>query len=156
MAIKILNKSEKAEIEKKMHEQFGIKEIKEKIISIGKEKLFLFSGNITGEEIKKLSENTKIERMGIYFAKIEEKTKEIRLSIDGAQLLGNEVKRNVVELQDEKDVEEWMQGKELNIETGKRGFVVIKHGEDFLGSGKASENKITNFIPKNRRLKEKN
>ena len=156
MAIKILNKSEKMEVEKKMYEQFGIKEINEKVISIGKEKLFLFSGNFTNEEIKKLSENTKIERMGIYFAKIEEKTKEIRLSIDGAQFFGKEVKKNIVELQKAKDVEGWMQGKELNIETGKRGFVIIKHKGDFLGSGKASENKITNFIPKNRRLKERN
>jgi len=36
-----------------------------------------------------------------------------------------------------------------------KGFVVIKNQktEDLLGCGKASENKITNFIPKSRRLK---
>ena len=48
-----------------------------------------------------------------------------------------------------------MKGHELPIKTGKRGFLIMKHGEDFLGAGKASENKIGNFIPKNRRLKER-
>jgi len=37
----------------------------------------------------------------------------------------------------------------------KKGFVIMKHRDDFLGTGKASENKIGNFIPKNRRLREK-
>ena len=31
----------------------------------------------------------------------------------------------------------------------------MKYKDNFLGTGKASENKISNFIPKNRRLKEK-
>jgi len=38
----------------------------------------------------------------------------------------------------------------------KRGFLIMKYKDDFLGTGKASENKIGNFIPKNRRLKVKN
>ena len=48
-----------------------------------------------------------------------------------------------------------MKGNELEIQTGKKGFLIIKYKNDFLGCGKASEPKITNFIPKNRRLKEK-
>jgi len=48
-----------------------------------------------------------------------------------------------------------MQGSELQITTGKKGYIIIKYKNDFLGTGKASENKITNFIPKNRRLKYK-
>ena len=48
-----------------------------------------------------------------------------------------------------------MKGHELPIKTGKHGFLIMKHGEDFLGTGKASEEKIGNFIPKNRRLKER-
>ena len=49
-----------------------------------------------------------------------------------------------------------MQGEELNIQTGLRGIIVIKHKNNFLGCGKASENKIGNFIPKSRRLRSKN
>jgi len=49
-----------------------------------------------------------------------------------------------------------MKGQELNLKSGKKGFVIMKYNDDFLGSGKASEEKIGNFIPKTRRLKEKN
>jgi len=38
----------------------------------------------------------------------------------------------------------------------KKGFLIMKYKDDFLGTGKASENKIGNFIPKNRRLKHAN
>ena len=46
-----------------------------------------------------------------------------------------------------------MMGRELLIKTGKRGFLIMKYNDDFLGTGKASEEKIGNFIPKSRRLK---
>jgi NOL1/NOP2/fmu family ribosome biogenesis protein len=153
--IKILNKKEKQEIENKLNKQFGIKEISEKIIMKGKEKLFLFSGSFTNEEIKKLEELVIIEKVGVYFAKIDERTKDIRLSIEGSQILKKQIKKNVFEISEEL-VEQWMKGRELNIKTGKKGFVVIKYKNDFLGTGKASEEKISNFIPKIRRLKEKN
>ena len=48
-----------------------------------------------------------------------------------------------------------MKGSELNLKSGMKGFVIIKYKNEFLGTGKASEEKISNFIPKNRRLKEK-
>ena len=153
--IKILNKKEKQEIENKLNKQFGIKEISEKIIMKGKEKLFLFSGSFTNEEIKKLEELVVIEKIGVYFAKIDERTEDIRLSIEGSQILKNQIKKNVFEISEEL-VEQWMKGQELNIKTGKKGFIVIKYKNDFLGTGKASEEKISNFIPKIRRLKEKN
>ena len=153
--MKILNKKEKQEIENKLNKQFGIKEISEKIIMKGKEKLFLFSGSFTNEEIKKLEELVVIEKVGVYFAKIDERTEDIRLSIEGSQILKNQIKKNVFEISEEL-VEQWMKGQELNIKTGKKGFIVIKYKNDFLGTGKASEEKISNFIPKIRRLKEKN
>lgn len=121
----------------------------------GKEKLFLFSGSFTNEEIKKLEELVVIEKIGVYFAKIDERTEDIRLSIEGSQILKNQIKKNVFEISEEL-VEQWMKGQELNIKTGKKGFIVIKYKNDFLGTGKASEEKISNFIPKIRRLKEKN
>ena len=153
--MKILNKKEKQEIENKLNKQFGIKEISEKIIMKGKEKLFLFSGSFTNEEIKKLEELVVIEKIGVYFAKIDERTEDIRLSIEGSQILKNQIKKNVFEISEEL-VEQWMKGQELNIKIEKKGFVVMKCEDDFLGTGKASEEKISNFIPKIRRLKEKN
>ena len=152
--LKILNKKQKKEIEEKLNKQFGIKEISGKIIMKGKEKLFLFSGNFTDGEIKKLEEIIIIEKVGVYFAKIDERTHDIRLSIEGSQIFKNQIEKNIFEL-DKKQTEQWMKGQELNIKTGKKGFLIMKYKDDFLGTGKASEEKISNFIPKIRRLKEK-
>lgn len=56
---------------------------------------------------------------------------------------------------DSKPISGWGGGdKSVRLKPNK-GFVIMKYKNDFLGTGKASENKITNFIPKNRRLREK-
>ncbi len=150
--IKILNHSEKAEIEKKLHEQHGINSVPGMIVQRGEERLFLFSGNFSEKDIGKLEKCAFIERMGIYFAKIV--GNDIKLSIEGSQILSEQINKNVFEI-DEEQEEEWMMGRELPIQTGKHGFLIMKHDSDFLGAGKASENKIGNFIPKNRRLRER-
>ncbi|MBI4116653.1 hypothetical protein HY449_02830 [Candidatus Pacearchaeota archaeon] len=152
--LKILSEKEKNEIIEKLNGQFGIKNIPGKIITRGRERLFLYSGNLGDGQIKKLEEIAFLERVGSYFAKMEESEEQIRLSIEGAQVLQNQITKNIFEIPEEL-VEEWMKGNELNIKTELRGFVIIKYKNDFLGTGKASENKISNFIPKNRRLKEK-
>lgn len=91
------------------------------MIMIGKEKVFLFSGSFNVKQIKKLESSVPIERIGAYFAKIDERTKDIRLSIEGSQILGDQVKKNIFEIPDDL-VENWMKGQELNIKTGKKGF----------------------------------
>lgn len=150
--LKILNKNEKAEITNKLNKQFGIMKIPGEIVKRGAERLFLFNGNFNWKQIKKLERTVPVERIGVYFAKIVRN--EIRLSIEGTQILKNQIKKNVFELNKEQ-VEQWMKGQELNIQTGKKGFLVMKYKNDFLGCGKASEKKISNFIPKSRRLRDK-
>ena len=152
--LKFLNKKEKEELLKKLNEQFGIKEIPWKIAHLGKERIILFSGNISEEEIFMIDDAARIEGVGIYFAKIDEKTNDIRLSIEGSQLLKEQITKNIFELTEEQ-AEQWMMGQELNLSTGRKGFLVMKFKDDFLGTGKASENKIGNFVPKSRRLKYK-
>ncbi|MBT96979.1 MAG: hypothetical protein QF567_01275 [Candidatus Pacearchaeota archaeon] len=148
--LKILNKNEKQEILNRLNKQFGIKDIHGIIVKRGEEKLFLFSGDYNERQIENLEKIVPIEGVGIYFAKIIKE--EIRLSIEGTQILKNQIERNIFELNKEQ-VDLWMKGQELNIKTGKRGFLVMKYKKDFLGCGKASIEKITNFIPKSRRLK---
>ncbi|MEX0932794.1 MAG: hypothetical protein WDZ77_01710 [Candidatus Pacearchaeota archaeon] len=151
--IKILNKTEKNHIEKKLSEQYGSDSIEGELAIRGKDKIFLFSGGFNSDDLKRLAKAIFIERIGVYFAKEDERMGGIRLSIEGSQILKNKLKKNVFELNHEQ-TEEWMQGKELRIKTGKKGFLIMKSGDNFLGTGKASEEKIGNFIPKNRRLKE--
>lgn len=148
--IQILNSKQLQEVHRSLKEQFGINEIPGRIMKLGEEKLFLFSGDVTDEEIKKLENIVPVERLGVYFAKIIKE--DIKLSIEGSQILKDQIKNNIFEL-DEEQAEKWMMGQELNLRSGKRGFVIMRYKDNFLGCGKASEEKITNFIPKMRRLK---
>jgi NOL1/NOP2/fmu family ribosome biogenesis protein len=150
--LKILSNKEKEEIEKKLNSQFGIKTIPGMIVQKGKERLFLLTTNFNAKEIRKIENTSFIERAGVYFAKIMRD--KIRLSIEGTYLLKDQITKNIHELTKEES-KQWMMGQELPIQTGKKDFLVIKYKEDFLGCGKASELKIGNFIPKQRRLKSK-
>ncbi len=152
MTLQILTQKEKQEILDLLKEGFGILKLPGIISKRGEERLFLFQGDFDENKIKLLESTIPIERVGIYLGKMQEG--QIRLSIDGAQLLKNQITKNIFEV-DSKDMEKWMHGSELQIATGKRGFIIIKYKDDFLGTGKASESKITNFIPKSRRLKYK-
>ena len=153
--IHLLSIQETKEILSKLNKQFGIKEIPGKLIKIGKERIFLFQGDFSEEQIKDLEKITFIEKIGIYIGAIFPPTGEIRLSIEGTQIFKNQIIKNIFEINNEQ-LENWMQGEELNIQTGLRGIIVIKHKDNFLGCGKASEIKIGNFIPKSRRLRSKN
>ena len=147
---KILSKGEKKEVERELNKGFGIEKVPGIIVKRGREKLFLFTGSLSKKQIKVLERNIPLERVGTYFAKIDQGG--IRLSIEGSQILKDQIKKNIFELNKEQ-AELWMKGSELNITTGKMGFLIMKYKDNFLGSGKASAEKITNFIPKSRRLK---
>ncbi len=150
MTLKILSINEKKKIEKSLKLQFGITEISGLLVKRGEERLFLFQGNLNPKEILELEKKIPLERVGIYFAKMVRD--EPKLSIEGAQILKDQIKNNTFELNKEQ-TEQWMSGQELNIKTGKKGFIIMKCKDDLLGCGNASEEKITNFIPKSRRLK---
>ena len=152
MPLKIFNKNQKLEILNKLKKQFGINEIPGTIIKSGTERLFLYQGDLTPNQIYELERTLPIERVGVYFAKLMNDN--IRLSIEGTQILQNQITKNIFEL-DEEQTQEWMMGSELLIATGKQDFLIMKHNNEFLGTGKASAEKISNFIPKNRRLKRK-
>lgn len=150
MKLKILNKSEKRAIENKLKEQFGIESIPKTLIRLGK-KFYLFSGDISKGEIFEVEKIVGIKTLGLFFAEFIDK-KDLMLSIEGTQILKNQIRKNIFYLKDG-FVENWLKGKQLNIETKEKGLLIIKNGEDFLGTGKASKNKIGNFIPKNKRLR---
>lgn len=151
--LKILSQNEKREILNKLNSNFGINEIKGILAKKGEGRLFLFEKNFDMKQMKKLERIFPIERVGIYFAKIIKD--EIRLSIEGTYLFKDQINKNIFQLTEQQS-EQWMQGQELNIQTGKKGFLVMKYKNDFLGCGKASTEKISNNLPKSRRLKNQN
>ena len=91
----------------------------------------------------------RVNSLGLYFANIKN---ELRLSIEGSQLIGPNSRKNILEVSNSQ-LQDWMHGRDIETEKEFKGFVLIKNKNDFYGSGKYKEGKILNYIPKERRLK---
>lgn len=150
--LRILTTKEKHKVEDKLNEQFGIRKIPGILIRRGAERLFLFTGDLKNKAIHELEREIPIERLGVYFAKFV--NEDVKLSIEGVQMMKDQITKNTFEL-DEEQTLRWMHGEDLQIKTGTYGFIILKHNNDFLGSGKASEEKIGNYVPKSRRLRQR-
>jgi len=145
--LKILNKKEITRILDKIKEQYNIEnlDLNYGFLQNREGKLFIIS-----KDIKKINlEKLRINNLGLYIAKLD---RDLRLTIEGSQLLGKLAKKNVYEINDEQ-ANSWMSGKEINCEKEFKGFVIIKNKDDYLGSGRYSNGKIINFIPKERWIK---
>lgn len=144
--LKILNKKQTKEILSLIKKQFGA-EFKSDFAFLKNEKgkIYLINKDISKINLEKL----RINSLGLYFA--ETRNNEIRLSIEGSQLIGPLAKKNILELT-EKQVKEWMQGNDLETKGDYSGFVLIKHNNDFLGCGKVREGKVFNYVGKARRI----
>ena len=152
MKLEEIKGKELADIESILRKEFGIEKLPEcRLYLWGEDRIIAFTGDLSERDIWNISTIASIESLGVYIGKKD--MNGIRLSIEGTHLLQNQINKNIFEITNEKMLEEWMSGADLQIATGKKGFLVMKHNEDFLGTGKASENKISNFIPKERRLK---
>lgn len=147
--MKIIKSKEKKKILEKLNQQFGIQKIPYLILKFGKEKYRAYSGNLSREELLILDENLRIETAGTYFAK--EQIDGIRLTLDGVSLFKDQISKNILEISDEQ-ADEWLKGNELQIKTDKN-FKIIKNKNAFLGCGKSTSEKISNFVPKERRVK---
>ena len=91
----------------------------------------------------------RINNLGLYIAEV--KKEQLRLSIEGSQLIGPVATKNVLEL-DTAQMKKWFKGEDIDVDEEFEGFAILKHGDDFIGSGKYKEGHIINFVPKARRL----
>ncbi len=108
--------------------------------------IFLISRDIEKLDLQQL----RINSLGLYFGQL--RNDELRLSIEGSQLVGKSAAKNVVEIGDEQ-LRHWLGGNDLEMNLdGSSGYLIIKHKSDFLGCGKYKEGKILNFVPKARRV----
>jgi len=137
------------ELFKLLEEQYGAipPNLKDYAFVKRKDKIYLITRDI--ERIP--FENIRINSLGLYI--IEHKHNQVRLSIEGAQLFGPHATKNVCEI-DSAQMKKWICGKDLQLEGEYSGFVILKHGTDYVGSGKYKDGIITNFVPKARRLNE--
>ena len=129
-----------------LKEQWGYEEkLEYAFVLTDKERIYIVNRSIDALDLTKL----RINSVGLYFA--EFRNNELRLSIEGSQIIGPKATKNVVEL-DNAELKQWLRGEDLEKQNGAQGFVIIKHGNDYLGCGKCKEGKILNFVPKARRL----
>lgn len=145
--LKILNNREIKEIYGLIEEQWGAKiKLDYGFLENDKNRVFVVSRDISKIDISKLRLNS----VGMYFCEIDNKG--IRLSIEGAQIIGQKATKNVVELNEE-ETRKWLRGEDLDKECKDcSGFVILKNNKDFLGNGKYSNGKILNYVGKTRRV----
>ena len=106
---------------------------------------------IINEDIKNLDRNhIRINSIGMYFGELLDDG--IRLSIEGAQMIGPRARLSIA-LLDDREMQEWLRGEDIPNRFDLRGYILIKNKDDFLGCGKATENKILNYVPKTRRIR---
>jgi NOL1/NOP2/fmu family ribosome biogenesis protein len=144
--LKILNSKEKKriqqELEKQFDSEFNITDYS--VFMNPKNKIFILN-----KDVSKLNfDELRINSLGLYLGVLYENS--IRLSIEGSQLIGKKAKKNVLELSDEK-ANLWMSGEDFEVDSNIEGFVILKNKKDFLGSGKISNKKLYNYVPKERR-----
>ena len=144
--LKIMNTKETIEKNGMLERQFGCEMKLEHGFAINtKNRVYAFNKEIFDAKIGSIRLNS----LGVYFAEIA--NDEIRLSIEGSQIAGKRASKNVVELSEEEALRIF-KGEDLEKETNCKGFVILKHDGDFLGTGKIKGNKILNFVSKARRI----
>ena len=146
MNLKILNSREKRDLSTLIEKQFGCKfDFNYEVFMNPKNKIFILNKDVSKIDLDEL----RINSLGLYFGEINRG--ELRLSIEGSQIIGKIAKKNVLELDDDQ-AEKWMSGEDFDINSHLRGFVIIKNKDDFLGCGRIVNKKLLNYVPKERRI----
>ncbi|MBI4145985.1 hypothetical protein HY489_01460 [Candidatus Woesearchaeota archaeon] len=132
-----------------IEKQFGAvpKEFKELALAKAKDRVYAVTRDVDRIDLDRV----RINSLGIYVAEVKDGV--LRLSIEGSQLVGPVAKKNVAEV-DSDQVRAWFKGEDILVSGLFDGFVIVKYGDDFVGSGRFSDGKIVNFVPKARRLLE--
>ncbi|HJO14889.1 MAG TPA: hypothetical protein QGG70_02460 [Candidatus Pacearchaeota archaeon] len=147
--MKPLSSSQKKKILEQLEDQFGINSLPYLFLQFGKDKIRIYSGNLSKDNLNSLDKNTRIENMGLYFARIQPDG--IRLTIDGIQLVKNQITKNIMEINNNQ-AEDWFKGNDLDIKA-ESAFKILKNNDEFIGCGKSTGDRITNFVPKERRIR---
>lgn len=148
--LRILNKKEIKEILDLIKQQWAA-DINVDFVFLLNEKnndIFVAERDIFKVDFEQLN----VDSLGLYFG--EMKKGNLRLSIEGSQLVGPAAKKNVVEL-DKGETTLWFRGFDLEKKLSEKeaqGYVLVKHNNRFMGTGRIKENRILNFTPKARRV----
>ncbi len=147
----ILNSREVRVIVEKLEEQYGCT-LKLDYVFLKNQDDRIF---IIGRDVELIDyDELRINTLGLYFGEIS-KNGEVRLTIEGSQMIGMHAQKNVVELPVE-HVRAYFQGKEIELSLDIKGqpFVLLKYRTDFFGAAKYKDGTILNYLPKVHRTTE--
>ena len=145
-----IEKADVEQLQRILKKNYGVEfNFKEFNVYQNKEgKIYLVSKGIDRKMVEKSI------RAGLYFGKIKRNEK-IQLSVEGAQLIGGDAKKNVVVV-DKKNLLRFMEGFDVVprklIECEEHNFVLVTNGRDFFGCGLLAEGKVRSLVPKGRRI----
>ncbi|HHF55684.1 MAG TPA: hypothetical protein ENL42_02060 [Thermoplasmatales archaeon] len=150
---KVLGSKEIDEIESIIEKNYGCKAglHNYRVFMTGEEKIWIVSKDT---DFKLFNVIKRCYRIGIYFGKLKRNQK-IKLSIEGAIMVGKNAKKNIVVVGEEEAVK-FVQGYDVKaeklIEAEINNFVLVRYGNDIIGVGILREGCIENLVPKARRL----
>jgi len=140
----VLDGEELEKLKKRLFDRYGITEIPYVILRSGKRKYRAAT--------KEAAKIRKAQLVGIYVLK--ETPFGLMLSIEGTQLFGPLARKNVFEIP-QGMVKRWMHGEDIEVGSKgelKRGLVIIRSGNLYLGSGLYDGQRIRNLLPKARKV----
>lgn len=143
---RILNSKQTREIYSMLEARYGFSAKLDFSFLKNKDDIYLISRDLAKVDVKKLNINS----LGLYFGEV--KNDSIRLSIDATNMIGSKLGKNILML-DEEQAMYWIKGDDLPLQTDMKGIVVVKHNQDYLGSGIIKNGILLNHVPKERRLK---
>jgi NOL1/NOP2/fmu family ribosome biogenesis protein len=144
--IDIMSKRDVRGVERMMTDQWGS--------AIPEGRIFLRSRDgslhVTTEDAVHVNDTLlRIDSIGLYIGAIE--SGELRLSIEGSQLIGPMATKGIIDL-DESGMRAWIRGDDVATDDGQTGFLLVRFRNDFLGTGKIKNGMLLNFFPKSRRI----
>ena len=146
--LKQLSNKERKILFRKIEALYGIKDLKMNYLFLrnNEGRIFIVNKKVRDVDLREVNVNS----IGLYFARFDN---ELRLSMEGSQIMGPFANKNTTELNDE-DARLWLEGSDIeNVkENCDEIFVILKNKEDYIGTGKYKEGKILNYVPKERRI----
>jgi NOL1/NOP2/fmu family ribosome biogenesis protein len=141
----VMNAKDRKELQGAVNDQFGVHALpdKEYVIS-NKEKVYMVSPELRATKWESL----RIDRVGVYIGKWY--ADGFRPSVEGANMLGPRASKNIVEL-GRQGLMGWFKGRDVETIHDETKFVLVKHGEDWLGAAKMQEGTLLNGVSKARK-----
>lgn len=157
MAVRFIFKKEKKEIIEQL-EYYGITDLPYLLISTGKEKIRAYSGGLSTDELIEIDKDISIEIIGLYL--LHNYDNNLRLSVDAISLLKDKITKNIIDL-NEQQAKEFFLGQDIilneqdkeKFKDESKGFKIARYNKDLIGTVKLSTDRITNYLPKERRAK---